>query len=577
VCGLYAEYNQDGVVNDPSCLNPILHRGPDQKSCEQLNDNYLIAHARLSIIDVENGQQPIYSQDKSVSLICNGEIYNYQVLRNLLISEGSIFNSKSDSEVILHGYIKWGIEGLLRKIDGMFAFVLIDLRKNTTFVAIDRFGEKPCFFSSTEKDFKISSSLNSFSDFKIVNRVALASYLTFGFNLFRESIRKNVFRVEAGTYVKFQIMSSVNIEIRKYWDAETALTLKKDTPDIEVLLRESVQSRMVSDVPIGVALSGGIDSSIITSIAHSIDSNVSAYSLSFPDSPDFDETLLSKKVAKQIGIKHTIIEFSKSDFESYLQKSLAELDEPCADPALIAFSALSERASQDIKVLLSGEGADEIFGGYKYYEQETSTKTNFPRIELSNYGFPFASESSLLSGFFGMDSFSKIAEQLDISQLEIRSHIEDSQNLRLNSPVRDKITLQQVTDIKTWLTSNLLVKLDRSTMRYGIEGRVPFLYEPLVISALNLDEKEKILDSEFKKYLRDFCSEILSERIHLHPKKGLIPPYAEFLSSNMPSILKNELLFLREYNLNFQTLSNSRDIFNRYFVSNWIMKHGMVL
>lgn len=336
----------------------LIHRGPDGEGY-YIDDMVALGHRRLSIIDVANGEEPIYNEDENIILVFNGEIYNYLELKDELSKHA--FKSNCDAEVIVHGYEEWGLD-LLSKLRGMFAFALWDKKNRKLFCARDPFGIKPFYYYHLEDTFMFASEIKAFiphpAFHKEFNKDLLAPYLTFCFTPTCETFFKNVYVLDAGSYLIYQ---NNNLSISKYYIptwSETKSTLEEDIEKIDEVMKESVSYHMNSDVPVYTFLSSGVDSSYITSLARPKE----AYTISYEEEK-FSEYAYAKDLCSKLNIHSNCYIIQKDEYLDIVPKIMYHLDEPLSDPACIALYFLARRASEDTKVVLSGEGSDEFFGG----------------------------------------------------------------------------------------------------------------------------------------------------------------------------------------------------------------------
>ena len=342
----------------------IRHRGPDGEG-HYIDKHCGIAHRRLSIIDLANGQQPMYSPDKRYVIAYNGEIYNFKLLRKELISAGHTFLTSSDTEVLLHGYMEWGPE-VLKKLRGMFAFVIWDKEQQELFGARDPFGIKPFYYAVMGDLFFFGSECKSFLPHpgfkKELNQAALKLYLTFQYSALNESFFKNVYRLLPGHYLIHRDGHTEFTSYNSFSFAPQPMPLEKRAEQIRQVVTESVEAHQISDVEVGAFLSGGIDSSVITALSRPD----KTYSVGF-DNKDFDETGEAKALCEELGLKNISKTISAEEFFDALPSIQYYADEPNANLSTVPLYFLSKLAAQDVKVVLSGEGADELFGGYITY------------------------------------------------------------------------------------------------------------------------------------------------------------------------------------------------------------------
>ena len=382
MCGLVAAF--EGSSRFPRerlsrALTSLRHRGPDDVG-EWGEGNVFLGHRRLSIIDLETGQQPMHTADDRYVIVFNGEIYNYRELRNELQSKGLSFRTKSDTEVILEGYRCWGT-AVVEKLEGMFAFVIWDRIRRVAFVARDRLGIKPICWALRHGSLVVSSTLEPYSvlgGFDEIDPVAIRDLMTFDYIPAPRTIRKGVHKLEPGSRFEWTIGAGTP-SIERYWMPPHAneKMCPPSEEELEELLQRCVARQMVSDVPLGVFLSGGIDSSLLVAMmARASDRPVKTFSVAFAEK-EFDESAIATRVAAEFGTEHTVIPAQDLDADA-LRTFIGSLDEPFCDTATAPLHALALSAREHVKVALSGDGADELFGGYEKYLMPSESRNRGP-------------------------------------------------------------------------------------------------------------------------------------------------------------------------------------------------------
>ena len=384
MCGFtgFTNYiNDDGTVLE-KMMDRIVHRGPDSAG-KFVDKDVALGFRRLSIIDLAEGNQPMFNEDKSLVLVFNGEIYNFKDLRGQLISAGHKFANNSDSEVLLHGYEEWG-EEMVQKLRGMFAFVIFNRIDKTIFAARDMFGIKPFYYTFMGESFIFGSEIKSFlehPDFKKeLNEDALGHYLSFQYSPTEETFFKNVYKLPPAHYFTFK-----NGEMKKvrYWRPEfneTDGVLEYFADIADTTVRESVEAHKIADVEVGSFLSSGIDSSYIAEAAK-VDKTFTV-GFESPDGDRYNEIHFAKEFADTIGVENISKVITPEEYWNTFPLIQYHMDEPLADPAAIALYFVSKTASEHVKVVMSGEGADELFGGYRIY-QEPITLTAYDRLPFA--------------------------------------------------------------------------------------------------------------------------------------------------------------------------------------------------
>lgn len=521
IAGIIDKADNNLKQNLDKMLSQMYKRGPDGEGT-YLSDGLAIGMRRLSIIDIEGGQQPFYSSNKTVVAFQNGEIYNFKELTLELKALGYKFISHSDTEVIAHGYDAWGANNLFKKLDGMFAIAIIDKKINQLILGRDKFGEKPFYYCYDKKSnkFAYSSDLRGLLDLSWVSHNissnALSRYLMLGFTIGEESIIRDVKKVLPAHYLSLDL---TDFELKKTCYYLPNLDKNKITTNnknrLKTLLKESIHIRLRADVPVGVFLSGGVDSSLIAALSAKIHPKIDTFSIGF-HSDKHDESKYAKQVAKHIGSKHHHFMFDESSFVDLLPKVVSELDEPLADQACLPTYWLSEEAKKHVTVALSGEGADEIFGGYSYFQQDNpSLKLVDNEKYTTPSGFPLLMSVESCTNFMNTDFLSTTNDED-----QLFDWIETGES---------NIQKSMVTDLTTWLPDDLLVKLDRMAMAHSLEGRAPYLSQHLVDFSYGLSDQEWIEGEEYKILLREVAKEYLPESIFNRPKQGFVLPMDDWI------------------------------------------------
>jgi len=528
MCGIVGIIDYTNVTrkqNIESMLRRIYLRGPDGEG-RYSDDGIELGMRRLSIIDIEGGQQPFYSGNGQIVAFQNGEIYNYKELTKELQILGYQFVSHSDTEVIAHGYHAWGIRLLLQKLEGMYAISILDKTTNKLYLARDRFGEKPLYYSYNKNtmQFAYSSDLRSLLELDwIPNKlspVALSRYLMLGFTTDEQSIIAEIKKVLPSHYLELDI-EPFELHMSCYYlpNLESVVIEEQEVEKaLDELLNNSIDLRLQSDVPVGIFLSGGIDSSLIAAISAKKHPQIDTFSIGF-HSDKYDESKYAKDVAKHIGSRHHHFMFDENHFVDLLPIVISELDEPLADQACLPTFWLSKEARKHVAVVLSGEGGDEVFGGYSYYKQfekknhHSSLVNNMGNITPS--GFPLLMSLENCKYFMNID-FNSTSDY-------------EQQLFDWMDTGKNGVQKAMVTDLMTWLPDNLLVKLDRMAMANSLEGRTPYLSHHLINFSYSLDKNQWIQDDEYKVLLRKIGKQYLPKSIFERPKQGFILPMDEWI------------------------------------------------
>ena len=561
--------------------NSLEHRGPDNCSIwHDYSNGISLGHQRLSILDLsENGHQPMHSKSNRYVIVYNGEIYNHLALRDEISNENNFWIGTSDTETLLAAIELWGIEEALSKLVGMFAFVLWDKVDRKVFLARDRMGEKPLYYRLTSNSLIFASELKSLKYFPSLNHEinldALSMLFRYAYIPSPYTIYNETYKLPQGTYLVLDAHKSsdgklsLNTQktITPYWSlnekVRSARLKMHDGSFVEArdntrnLLEDSVKMQMISDVPIGSFLSGGIDSSIITAIMQSFSTSpIKTYSIGFQES-EYDEAIYSKKIAKYLGTDHTELYLSERDIIETITKLPSVFDEPFADSSQIPTYLVSSLAASEVKVALTGDGGDELFGGYNryiygqrianipYFMRAISSKmikSVSPATWQTLYKF-FLSRIPIFRDQtnFG-DKFHKLAQAMEActrkdlyrilisnwrktSPLSKNHHIEGHEiNLDDWSDDFDFQQNMMNSDLKNYLPDDILVKIDRTAMSHSLEGRVPFLDHRLVEYSLRLPLSMKINKKGGKLILKSLLKDYMPENLFERKKRGFAIP-----------------------------------------------------
>ncbi len=497
----------------------IVHRGPDMDGYH-LSDSIALGFRRLSILDLsESGRQPMTDGEKGLSMVFNGEIYNFLELKEELTAKGHSFLSTCDSEVLLHAFAEYG-KDVVKRLRGMFAFAIWDEGRQELFCARDFFGIKPFYYTQTENgELLFASEIKSFLDHphfrKQVNEKALSSYLTFQYSATDETFFKGVYKLPPAHTLTFR---EGRITLEPYWDIE--FNAEESDPEacakeLDGVIRESVSAHKISDVEVGSFLSGGIDSSYITA---SLMPN-KTFSVGFGD-PKFNETVYAEELSEILGIEHYTRILDPDDCFKAFPSIQYHMDEPQSNPSVVPLWFLSKLASEHVTVVLSGEGADEIFAGYEWYD-ETPLMRKYKKIPapLRRAAAAVAKKLPYFKGHDFMIKGSGVPEEYFIGQ----AHIFDPKEAKsiLKEPFRgglspkeitgrfyervkdkDELTKKQYLDLKQWLPGDILLKADKMSMAFSLELRVPFLDRKVMDFAQKIPSSHKINGINTKYVLR---------------------------------------------------------------------------
>lgn len=513
-------------------LGAIYRRGPDGEGRYSHGCMHL-GMRRLSIIDLAGGWQPLLSRDGRVIAFQNGEIYNYRALRQLLEARGYTFKTHSDTEVLAHGYDAWGIEGLLDRLDGMYALCIADLDSGKLHLARDRFGEKPLYFAYADGRFVYGSSLRSVTlapwlqlD---INPWAIERYLACHFVAGSQTVFKGVSKLLPGERLEIPINAAAAPAVSRYYRPRLEAPRPATVDELESLLEEAIESRLVADVPMGIFLSGGIDSSLIAAIAARNHPEVESFCMAFDD-VEADESMHAQAVADHFGLKLNTFHFTASSFMDLLPAVCTALDEPVGDQALLPVHWLSHMAGERVKVVLSGEGADEVFGGYGYYADAAKPLGGDFQAAYAAAHSEFGQAEGLLVEQLGQThaGFPLLTYRHERDALVPATRGEpDAFERDLVSwlaTARDPLQRKSAADMASWLSDDLLIKADRMTMAASIEGRAPFLSPKVVERGLAMPQYQKFADGQSKVLLRELARKLLPASVVDRKKHGFVLP-----------------------------------------------------
>ncbi len=520
----------------------IIHRGPDAEGY-YIDDNIALGHRRLSIIDLKGGDQPIYNEDKSIVVIFNGEIYNFIELKSELEKKGHKFKTSCDTEVLVHGYEQWHTE-LPKKLRGMFAFALYDIKNKTLFLARDNFGIKPLYYYNSGDTFMFASEIKCFLDHpsfkKKLNKEIIPSYMSFSFTPTKETLFKGVYRVDPGTCMTIK---GGKIETKRYFNI--TFDIKKNeynkvVDDIDKLMHESVEKHMISDVEVGSFLSSGIDSSYLVALARPDKTYTVGY-----ENKKYDEISYAKDLTKELNITNKSKIINKEEYLKIIPKIMYHLDEPTSDPAAVALYFVAQLASKDVKVVLSGEGADEFFGGYNFYrtDVDVSWYNKLPKSirrfiakiclhlpEVKGLNFLVRRGLTLEENYIGVN---KVYSEREVKKIvKIKNYVNNqdiTKDVYDEYKGKDDVTKMQAIDINFWLIKDILQKADRMTMAHSLEGRVPFIDKEVFKYASTLPIEYKVTKENTKVALRDAAKRVIPTDAYKKKKLGFPVPLRNWM------------------------------------------------
>ena len=546
MCGFVGFISKEGnkkkIIKEMADI--IAHRGPDSDGY-YVNDNVALGFRRLSIIDLDGGSQPIFNEKKDKVIIFNGEIYNYKEIKEDLLKKGHIFSTDSDTEVILHGYEEYR-EKILNKLRGMFAFVIYDIKNNSLFGARDFYGIKPMYYYKGKNEFLFGSEIKSFLGYpkfeKELNRDMLKQYLTFQYSVGEDTFFKNVFKLMPGHYFKYK---NGELKIKRYYEIDLSSDNSKSLEEWEDIIRdelnESIKYHKISDVEVGSFLSSGVDSSIIATL-----SNVDKTFTVGYDNKKYSEIDYAKDLSDKIGVKNISKKITKEEYFGKFGMIQYYMDEPLADPSAVALYFVANTASKHVKVALSGEGADEIFGGYNIYHEPYSVSwyNKIPyciRRGIGVLAYPFRNHpgfnflvrrSRKLEDRYVGNAFIFTPREAD-KLLNYETEKEDFRQLTkpfyAKAKELDDVGKMQYIDFNFWLIGDILLKADKMSMANSLEVRVPFLDKKLISSVSAMPSEYKIVGNETKYAFRQVCRETLDDKVANKKKLGFPVPLREWL------------------------------------------------
>lgn len=542
MCGFagFTGYLDNGSEVLTNMMDKIVHRGPDSAG-QYIDEKISMGFRRLSIIDLDNGSQPMFNEDKTIVITFNGEIYNHQELRQELIEKGHVFANNADTEVLIHAYEEYG-EDMLCKLRGMFAFVIWDSVKETVFAARDFFGIKPFYYTIADGHFIYASEIKSILEHpaykKEVNLVALENYLTFQYSVLEETFFKGIYKLMPSFCLTYH---DGKLDIKRYWeptfDMDESKNLDSWIDEIDNAMLDSVEHHKISDVEVGSFLSSGVDSSYVAAIFN----GDKTFTVGF-DYDKYNEINYAKSLSDKIKIDNYSKLVSSEEYWNAIPKILYHMDEPLADPAAIALYFVSQTAAQHVKVALSGEGADEFFGGYNIYHEPHDLASfqklpSFLRKALAKLAeilpFKFKGKNFLIRA-------SKPVEERFIGNAFMFNEKERAKLLKnptgkyhhteLTKPFYDKVknqddvTKMQYIDINFWLIGDILLKADKMSMAHSLEVRVPFLDKKVFEIARHIPTKYKVNKQNTKYAMRMAAHRHLPDTVAEKKKLGFPVP-----------------------------------------------------
>lgn len=578
ICGFVSKKNIS--MSELKEMNDTMyHRGPNDSGEEifQYSGDTMIglAQRRLSIIDLSSlGHQPMHSVDDRIVLVYNGEIYNFMELRKEL--SGYPFRSNTDTEVIIAAYLKWGIE-CVKKFNGMFAIALYDKDIDTVYLIRDRIGKKPLYYTNENEIFAFASELKPLFKCrhikKTLNKEAVSQYLFQRYIISPQSIYEGIYKVKPGEIV---IFNKGNISKKQYWDLQRIYLNNKNInigyddakSRLKELLRRSVEYRMIADVPVGCFLSGGYDSSLIAAVASELSSKpLKTFTIGFDDKK-YNEAQYARQIADYLGTDHTELYITEQDLFDMIDSMSCYYDEPFADSSLIPTMLVSQLASKDVTVVLSGDGGDEFFCGYERYDMvhqaqllEPFGAVLYPVFKIPGIHQLYGKLPISAKGIISNRNIHYKAQPEGGNYIDIARNMTDMKDAECK--LRDECVEEKnwqirkmLLDMQNYLPEDILCKVDRASMKYSLEARNPILDKDIMEFALSLPHKFKYYKKSKKYILKDLAYSYIPKELLDRPKRGFGVPIDKWLRTNLReelldmssvSFLKNQGVFNPEY------------------------------
>ena len=581
MCGIAGAYSfKNKIISDEWLKNAatsLNKRGPDNQNFISIG-NCSLVHARLSIIDTsESANQPIYDATGRYAIIFNGEIFNYQEIKKELEQKGVQFKTQSDTEVLLYAYIQFG-ETFLHKLNGFFAFAIFDKLEDSLFIACDRFGIKPLYYYSDEDYFFFGSELKTITQFPVkkeINWSSVAAYFQLNYIPGKNSIFKNIQRLEPGHQI---FIHNSEILIKQWYTIpynalkaeQNQLSYDEQQKKLVELMDDSVRLRLISDVPLGAFLSGGIDSSVVTAMAARHTKHLNTFSIGFEGNSFFDETPYANLVAKHFNTNHTVFKLKNDDLFESLNELLEYTDEPFADSSALLVNILSKFTRKHVTVALSGDAGDELFAGYNKHYGEWQMRNGSWQANVIHLlqpvwqSLPKSRGGGIANKIRQLERFSNgmdltpaerwwrwccindldfvdklLNDKVDASMAEI---IETRQYFSSKVQFDGTLNDDLLADVGMVLPYDMLVKVDRMSMRNSLEVRVPFLDYRIVEFAFSLPVSSKINGNIKKKIVQDAFREILPKELYNRPKKGFEVPLLQWFKTDLKDKILNDWL-----------------------------------
>ena len=592
MCGItgIVAFDEIGIQNMQyldAATDSLINRGPDSRGVFR-HKNVGLGHRRLSIIDVSHhGAQPMTDPSGRYTIVYNGEIYNFKLLRKNLQNAGITFQSESDTEVLLHAFIHKKIH-FLNELNGFFSFAIYDKEEDSLFICRDRVGIKPLYVYKDDHQLIFASELKAIFAYNIhkeLDHTTLYQYMQHNYVAGPSTILKNVIKLEPGATLELKdgkLKKDFYYEVPFHSEDHLKISYEEQQKYLFEYLEKSVQDRLIADVPVGAFLSGGIDSSVIVALAARHTDHLKTFSIGFKDQPFFDETEFAQLVANRHKTDHTVFSLSNDDLFEDLHNVLDYIDEPFADSSALAVHILTQKVSPEVKVALSGDGADELFAGYNKHFGEFRIEQSGPIAKAISVFHPLwralpKSRNSKTGNLFRqLDRFSEgmrmdkkerywrwcgfidETRAFDFftanTQKEIDLPTYLARKSRLLEHFTDKKDINEIlyADMELVLQNDMLTKVDMMSMANSLEVRVPFLDHKVIEFAFSIPESSKINETNRKMILKDAFKHMLPRELYNRPKHGFEVPLLGWFKSELKSMIFDDLLdrdFVREQNI----------------------------
>jgi len=595
ICGYITKRKMDPFVVN-KMVESIRYRGPNDQGVEHFNIdglNFGLGHSRLSILDISHrGHQPMLNEDKNLVITYNGEIYNFIELRKELKTNGFCFKTNCDTEVILKAYQMWGTE-CVKYFNGMFAFAIVDKKQNLVFAARDRFGVKPFYYYTKNEDFVFASELKPimlFPDFqKEINATILGQYFCQGYISSPNTIFKNTYKLEPGHIL---LLQDNQIKTIKYWNSydkykecskNKIFSFKEAKEKLEESITKSVQKRMITDVPIGCFLSGGIDSTLVTALAQKNSNEpIKTFTIGFND-PQYNEANVAKEIAKHLGTDHQEMYIDEKDLLDLVEIIPKYYDEPFADSSQIPSMLVAQLAKRDITVVLTGDGGDELFCGYDNYKNINNAQKYDKIAGVINQYVPNLIKKKNLPHKFKRileNNKSELKVQLPLSEMlkmidqillydYSNPYFELEREINVNTWQIKRMLL----DMSTSLPDRMLHKVDRASMSNSLETRCPLIDYEVAELSFKIPQKYKCYKNKTKYILKEIAYDYVPQNIINLPKKGFSVPLEKWLKTSLKTMIYDysSQEYLRKENL-FNPL-NTKKFLDNYYEEEISRKH----